>query len=613
MTRIDGQEETKSFLARYYSLFILIAIVITTFIFYITFHLRFSWATYGVDGSYYDLHVNYILLTGRMLPQYEDPPFIFHYFALLALILGNTTIGIKVGVSLLISLMPIPTFFLLKKVFKRSIISLVASFLIAFNPYMIRLSGDFLKEVGGVFFFLCFLYFFIAAIQSYEPYWGETGRLRLDKYILKNYRVFFVFLFLFLIFITHIYPAGFCVIVIFLYILITSLYKWKPPWRELQVLAIPIVGLILGMVGMYLLDPNFVEKYTKILDLLGEFGIVLMFTNSQILLSSLLQMPPGPPNQLPIVDFLIKMMMFAWQPVILATIILLPLIIGVVILVVSRYFNEKRGQALKYSSFLLMATGFSINIFSTSHEYFLFFLFPPLLGLPPEGYQLVSGISSIFQVIFFFCSLAFFLIGLGMYLRDLFLKRKQLNKVHLIVLVIFIANFTLSLTLLSPELMEWSQRFIMLNFLSVCFISAYFLSFIPPSRRVSRGVAVVVICTIFFTSAYLFTFSSSVSTHPEITYEEYLDLLDFRQLVLNGTFNSSSILMGKEFNFGYTIMLVTGLKYDYLYDNASLAESYHVPIYEVIKNNHGPLPYPVQYLNFSGRAIWIFIVNWTYL
>ena len=154
----------------------------------------------------------------------------------------------------------------------------------------------------------------------------------------------------------------------------------------------------------------------------------------------------------------------------------------------------------------------------------------------------------------------------------------------------------------------------MLNFLSISFISACFLIFIPPNKRITTGIMAFIICGIFLMSSFLYTYSNSVSTRPDVTFDEYVDLLTIRQLINNGTINSTGILSGKEFQFGYTLIWITGMYYDrYDQDNSSLALQYEAPIYKIVKNKTGqPLPYPAQMLNYTGKAILVFYVNWTY-
>ena len=191
---VEDFDRRKNWWNRVYPILFLVGIIIGTFIFYLIFHLRYPWSPYGVDGNYYNMQIISILVSGRMIPTYEDPPFIFYFFAFLSFLVGNSTIGIKLGVSLLICLMPLPTYFLLEKIFHRPSISLVGCFILVFNPMMIRISGDFLKELGGILFFLCFIYFFLETIYHYQPFWNEGKRVRLDKYIIKNWKVFLIFL-----------------------------------------------------------------------------------------------------------------------------------------------------------------------------------------------------------------------------------------------------------------------------------------------------------------------------------------------------------------------------------------------------------------------------------
>ncbi|MFX1535107.1 MAG: hypothetical protein ACFFDI_12855 [Promethearchaeota archaeon] len=55
--------------------------------------------SYGPDGPYYDIQVRHILRTG--FPDSNDPPLVYYYLIPFVLLIGDSYIGVKIGMSLI--------------------------------------------------------------------------------------------------------------------------------------------------------------------------------------------------------------------------------------------------------------------------------------------------------------------------------------------------------------------------------------------------------------------------------------------------------------------------------------------------------------------------------
>ncbi|MCY3412673.1 MAG: glycosyltransferase family 39 protein [Candidatus Heimdallarchaeota archaeon] len=137
----------------------LTALYIFVSIFYI-FSLSKYPLSYGVDGPYYDIQIINILETG--LPESNDPPLVYYYLTIFALIFGISW-GIKIGMVLVGAAIILPTYYIIKTLLQHSEyseeLSFLASFLISINIYALRLIEDFMQNFMGVFFYLMFFYF----------------------------------------------------------------------------------------------------------------------------------------------------------------------------------------------------------------------------------------------------------------------------------------------------------------------------------------------------------------------------------------------------------------------------------------------------------------------
>jgi len=110
-----------------------------------------------IDGPYYLIQVRSLLTTGRLV--YGDPPLTFYLLSLFSLLLGNITLGVKVGASFFSALSTIPVYFLAKKVGKSAFAGFIAMLLVVFSAQYIRMLTDFMKNAVGVCWLFAFLYY----------------------------------------------------------------------------------------------------------------------------------------------------------------------------------------------------------------------------------------------------------------------------------------------------------------------------------------------------------------------------------------------------------------------------------------------------------------------
>lgn len=134
-------------------LLLLAAIVIVGFalrLFFITQHPLI----YGDDGPYYLIHTN-ALLNGTETQFYS---LIFYYFAFFSWAIGDLTLGIKIGTSLLSALSIIPLFLLAYHFTRNKNAALFAALLgmVSFSSLLIM--SNTLKEVGGLLLGMFFVY-----------------------------------------------------------------------------------------------------------------------------------------------------------------------------------------------------------------------------------------------------------------------------------------------------------------------------------------------------------------------------------------------------------------------------------------------------------------------
>ncbi|UJG44197.1 MAG: hypothetical protein K9W46_03215 [Candidatus Heimdallarchaeum endolithica] len=120
-------------------------LVIFSFIFDLILLTKYN-LSYGRDGPYYDIQVKNILQTGSTASN--DPPFVYYYMVPFVVTFGSF-LGIKIAMSLISSLIAVPTFLILNHILEKkhshsTIFSLLGSFLSVFNWYYLRMIEDFM-------------------------------------------------------------------------------------------------------------------------------------------------------------------------------------------------------------------------------------------------------------------------------------------------------------------------------------------------------------------------------------------------------------------------------------------------------------------------------------
>ena len=120
----------------------------------------------GMDAGYYIYNIDNILEQGVPSDTGGSPPVIFYFGALLTLILGNTILAYKVGIALLSAAIAFPLYLLVKYLTKDGRIALFAAFLGAFSSANMRIMVDLFKNIGGLFFGVFFLYYFIRLLDE---------------------------------------------------------------------------------------------------------------------------------------------------------------------------------------------------------------------------------------------------------------------------------------------------------------------------------------------------------------------------------------------------------------------------------------------------------------
>jgi 4-amino-4-deoxy-L-arabinose transferase-like glycosyltransferase len=124
--------------------------------FYLWFYFRFQLMPM-IDGPYYLIQVQSLIEIGSLV--YGDPPLTFYLLAFTTILVGDVTVGVKLGVAFFCALTSIPAYYLMKRVTYSTLAGLLAMVFILFSPLYIRMLSDFIKNAIGVCWILAFLYF----------------------------------------------------------------------------------------------------------------------------------------------------------------------------------------------------------------------------------------------------------------------------------------------------------------------------------------------------------------------------------------------------------------------------------------------------------------------
>ena len=111
----------------------------------------------GIDGPYYVVQVRWLLTHGQM--KYPDPPLAFYLMSVAALVLGDIFVAVEVTSALVTALAALPTYALIKRVTGSRIAAFASALAISLNPFVVRLSSDFMKNSMGLLWLTLFLYF----------------------------------------------------------------------------------------------------------------------------------------------------------------------------------------------------------------------------------------------------------------------------------------------------------------------------------------------------------------------------------------------------------------------------------------------------------------------
>ena len=238
------------------SIILLFSIFLFSFILDIYILTRYN-LSYGMDGPFYDLKVLSILQTG--FPASNDPPLVYYMLTPFVALTGNSFLGIKIGMSIIGSMMVFPAYLLTETFsneldFKSKVPALLSAFLIAINLSYFQMIGDFMQNLAGVFFLLLLIYFNVKWLENTKQ-WHKYGLITLILLLCSI--------------LTHIY-TGMLAVVIFISLLIFNItiikYKTgKLPIFDLKVfwiMGLLIIGVLFAMFNIY---PIMLSKFTTVI------------------------------------------------------------------------------------------------------------------------------------------------------------------------------------------------------------------------------------------------------------------------------------------------------------------------------------------------------------
>ncbi len=235
--------------------------------------------SYGPDGPFYDIQVRHILQSG--VPDSDDAPLVYYYLApfvvLTTFFSGDPYIGsflgIKIGMALISSLMAIPTFFLTETFTKKvniesKIPAFLSAILITLNVYVFRMVEDFMQNLAGIFFVLCYLYFSVRWFEDIRK-WRKYGVLSILSLVCAIF--------------THVYTAGLVIVLFPALYFFNLIFRWfktrSIPKLELIILLLLIV---VGLAGFFILINFFPD---------AQLERILNFASSLLSLSSSSKFP----------------------------------------------------------------------------------------------------------------------------------------------------------------------------------------------------------------------------------------------------------------------------------------------------------------------------------
>ncbi len=118
----------------------------------------------GIDGPYYIVQVRWLLKRGWL--KYPDPPLAFYVMALVALLVRDVPTAVEVTSALVTAFSTIPAYALVRRLTGSRAAAFAAGLAAVANPFVVRLSSDFMKNSMGLLWLYSFIYFNYSYIES---------------------------------------------------------------------------------------------------------------------------------------------------------------------------------------------------------------------------------------------------------------------------------------------------------------------------------------------------------------------------------------------------------------------------------------------------------------
>jgi len=569
-------EVLKNFIKSKYEFLILIAIIIASFIFQLSLFLVCPYS-YGVDGAYYDINVINILETGVMWS--DDNPFVFYYFTLWALILGDVTLAIKVGIVSLCSLIPVPVYLIVKKFSKNGAAALFGAFISTFNPLLFRMMGDFVKNAAGVLFLLCFIYIFINTCEK------DYNFKKKVLYYTISYLIFILIMF------THIYPTGFAVCVVAIYFIYSIIYSLitdrKFSWKDTKFILFLVISVGITFIIGYLIVPDYFDQFSKIYSFINNLLESVIIHNNRILESIYLGSikKPPPPMETEIL------------PLPIFIILLLITCTGAIIIIIDIIRRKKFRKEIQYIAFFLLI-------------YFPVYLLVPYISHYPIGffYEPNPMIDLLTFLTTFPVSLGVALICFEIYKNDK--NQKIINRIKGTLIAIFLMSFALSLPFIP---MEWRSRFVFMNFVPISLFIGYAIKKLNVGKK---KIAAAIIIGFFSISMVIQTQNfCTYAFRPVLTEAGEKDLLYLKNYVNTNSSLSGSIVIIEDLGIYYFTILITGLDCKKSGDPDEVAKEYNETVFIVVPKFGPPPPLEpgdIIIRNVPDGQLIIILANYTY-
>ncbi len=142
----------------------LIALYFVALSFYGLIYMKIPGMLYGIDGPYYYVQVKHLLTQGRL--KYLDPPLAFYVLAGFSLLLGDITLGVKLGSLAVILLSVFPVYYLVKSLTGSRTAGYVSAVLLVLSGELLRMSFDLIKNAMGLTPLLFTLYLLYKSLKD---------------------------------------------------------------------------------------------------------------------------------------------------------------------------------------------------------------------------------------------------------------------------------------------------------------------------------------------------------------------------------------------------------------------------------------------------------------